>query len=930
MTRKRLGEVLLEAGLIDAGQLEAALHQQASWGGRIGKILLDSGFVGEEQLVDGLAVHLGCPRVSLKAFQIPPALVSMIPVASAEKFHAVPLELSVQGGAETLVVATSDPTNLEALQQLARDAGKRIVAVLASESEVGAVIRRSLYGEGQSSKPSLLTPLPPPPSAPTGDWFLPSDTGTFLLTEEAPPAAAPAPLLPGAGAPAHGPEENTGPFGATNAYIGGDDEIPRGYSGSWWPKPSGGLPESGARPVPDAGQRVEAIAVAATEGPFGRDTPLPVGHTGSWWLQASADPAAAATPPWSTPVEAPGETEVPAASVVPGALADVPRGFSGSWWPTANGAAGGRAEVATPLDEDTTPQGTGLDGVDNEAPEAPSSLESAANPGDATPWLVPVAEAEAAAEVTATSSEATSTAIPDDWGALVDNPPAPAQRQALPLRPLPSPTTPPVESADEITAREVAVLRLPPDRSPMGFPTQPSVARTDTWEGDSFYGASDVSRGLSDPPQPSPSTSDLPPRNASPAEAPSPGTLGDPRLPKSVLVADLGASAGTNAFDSVSEGIATVPVADTPAPSLTERSDTLDVVVEAGALLEAAREHTDTLDVVVDLAPARDGQRERIGGVDVVVDVDASAPPDLGGEHSDTLNIVVDVAAAADGVRENTDALDVVVDVAANHDGQREHTDALDVVVDVALALDGAHEHTDGLEVVVDVEHVPQAGTEFESPGHDAEAQAPTALPSSRLTSLDIYLLERPTVMRRPTTMGAPEERPSLSPQASSSAGSLQPPPGTGASDARLVDSVPSLRGSATAAFALPRLVAASLVLSSSVFTDVDNPRALAHRPSPGPDGPRVPPTAEPAVGDALPNEESTGFAAAWESAAERPLLTKELPSELEIPARRRALEAPVSPEVAAKPTPQRAYVAAGPKSAGDDLAPWGFLGQRR
>ncbi|HEX9048901.1 MAG TPA: hypothetical protein VF841_00035, partial [Anaeromyxobacter sp.] len=65
--RKRLGELLLEAGIIDGNQLQAALGHQRKWGGRLGQALVDLKLVSEAQIVEALAKKLGYEVVRVGA-----------------------------------------------------------------------------------------------------------------------------------------------------------------------------------------------------------------------------------------------------------------------------------------------------------------------------------------------------------------------------------------------------------------------------------------------------------------------------------------------------------------------------------------------------------------------------------------------------------------------------------------------------------------------------------------------------------------------------------------------------------------------------------------------------------------------------------------------------------------------------------------------
>lgn len=229
--RKKLGEVLREAGLIDELQLESALSHQRTFGGQLGRILIDSGFLGEQQLVETLSRMLGVPRVELSGRTVSTELLALVPLDFAEKFHTVPVALRAEAKGDHLFVAMSDPTNLEAVDTLQFRTGKRVVPMIATESDVEGAIRRWYYGERPrevtasslenvqfhgrevEARPSDFEDIPiitgseladappaaPPPAA-SADWFLAVEGPAQTPPE--PPEQALAPAQPTMPAPA--------------------------------------------------------------------------------------------------------------------------------------------------------------------------------------------------------------------------------------------------------------------------------------------------------------------------------------------------------------------------------------------------------------------------------------------------------------------------------------------------------------------------------------------------------------------------------------------------------------------------------------------------------------------------------------------------------------------------------------------------------
>jgi type IV pilus assembly protein PilB len=143
--KKRLGEILSDAGLVTKVQLEAALSEQRKWGGKLGRTLVEMGFVDEQSMTLALSRQLQVPQVDLDALELPAGVLGFLRVDIAERYGVFPI--AGDRGLKTVTLATSDPTNVEALQELAFYTGLRVQVAVASGSSVDRAIRRHYYGE---------------------------------------------------------------------------------------------------------------------------------------------------------------------------------------------------------------------------------------------------------------------------------------------------------------------------------------------------------------------------------------------------------------------------------------------------------------------------------------------------------------------------------------------------------------------------------------------------------------------------------------------------------------------------------------------------------------------------------------------------------------------------------------------------------------
>src|SRR4030042_219776 len=104
----KLGDLLVQAGLIDELQLKSALGYQRRWGGKLGKCLVDQGFIEEEAMLRFLSQRFKMRAVDLTRSRIAPQTFAIVPEAVARKYEVVPVVVKDTPGKKTLVLAMSD------------------------------------------------------------------------------------------------------------------------------------------------------------------------------------------------------------------------------------------------------------------------------------------------------------------------------------------------------------------------------------------------------------------------------------------------------------------------------------------------------------------------------------------------------------------------------------------------------------------------------------------------------------------------------------------------------------------------------------------------------------------------------------------------------------------------------------------------------
>jgi len=148
----RLGDVLLQEGLLTREQLSSALAEQRSSGQRLGYILVKQGLVDEVVVTKALARQLRMPAVDLSRFEPDQKILRLIPSDVARKSLVLPLRRD----GRNLTVAMADPTDLGLLQDLKFITRYDVFPVIAGEFTLRALIEKFYEAGEQQQLQDLL------------------------------------------------------------------------------------------------------------------------------------------------------------------------------------------------------------------------------------------------------------------------------------------------------------------------------------------------------------------------------------------------------------------------------------------------------------------------------------------------------------------------------------------------------------------------------------------------------------------------------------------------------------------------------------------------------------------------------------------------------------------------------------------------------
>jgi type IV pilus assembly protein PilB len=150
--RLKLGQILVNRGILAPDQLAAALADQQENGTRLGMTLVRMGFVDEETLIRTLAGQVKLPVARIRGKRVSPDVLECIPVDLAEKHRCLPLFFKQEGGERVLFVAMEDPSDSDAIDAIASASGQVLRLVLVGPTELEEALQRhyhwaSLTGE---------------------------------------------------------------------------------------------------------------------------------------------------------------------------------------------------------------------------------------------------------------------------------------------------------------------------------------------------------------------------------------------------------------------------------------------------------------------------------------------------------------------------------------------------------------------------------------------------------------------------------------------------------------------------------------------------------------------------------------------------------------------------------------------------------------
>nr|WP_106784521.1 ATPase, T2SS/T4P/T4SS family [Lysinibacillus timonensis] len=151
-TRKRLGDLLVEAGVLSQEQLNYALENKSSEE-KLGDFLIRENFITEQQLIEVLEFQLGIPHINLNQYTIDPDLLQLVPVELAKRAKIMP----IRRDKNKLFIAMADPMDYFAIEEVRMATGCQIETSIAAKDDLHRTITK--YYDLQESMEAALSDL---------------------------------------------------------------------------------------------------------------------------------------------------------------------------------------------------------------------------------------------------------------------------------------------------------------------------------------------------------------------------------------------------------------------------------------------------------------------------------------------------------------------------------------------------------------------------------------------------------------------------------------------------------------------------------------------------------------------------------------------------------------------------------------------------
>lgn len=189
--KQRLGELLVQHGLITTNQLKDALKRQAQVGGQIGSVLVEMGFITLDTLMNFLSHQLGVPSANLFKIDISPNVLKLMPLEKIKSMKVLPISLDEN----TVTLAMVNPRDMISIRDIEFSLGKKVNPIVVPSSQMEIAIQslasypeKGITGEKIENAVRKAETKKAPPIMSLLRYLANSSATDMLLTAGVPPS----------------------------------------------------------------------------------------------------------------------------------------------------------------------------------------------------------------------------------------------------------------------------------------------------------------------------------------------------------------------------------------------------------------------------------------------------------------------------------------------------------------------------------------------------------------------------------------------------------------------------------------------------------------------------------------------------------------------------------------------------------------------
>lgn len=149
-TRKRIGDVLIDASVITQEQLMTALEEQRKTGKRLGEVLVELKYTDETEIAEAMSHQMKIPLARIREAKLAPEIIELLPENIVRKNNVIPFELD-ENNPNILRIAMADPLDIIAVDDISIITNMQIDIMVATPSDITYAIEK-YYGNEQSAK----------------------------------------------------------------------------------------------------------------------------------------------------------------------------------------------------------------------------------------------------------------------------------------------------------------------------------------------------------------------------------------------------------------------------------------------------------------------------------------------------------------------------------------------------------------------------------------------------------------------------------------------------------------------------------------------------------------------------------------------------------------------------------------------------------